>query len=160
LDYVPVTAGTHEALTDHIVRSTGLLEWAIGCLRSPVPGESCGECKKCFRRDAKSGVIRNPSSEVIQTVRAVPPKNVSTWLYALQRLAEQRRLPRWARTAWLYRVNAAVDTTVLRRYYAPALGLVPDHLREGVRGHLDAFTEPMPDPNPVMAWDLAPGYRS
>lgn len=155
LDYVPITAGTHEAATDRIVRRAGLIDWAIGCVRSPVAGESCGSCKKCFRRDAKVGVLRTPGKEVRDAVRVDPPKNAATWLYALQRLAEHDLLPRWARTSALYRRHRDRDTTMFLRYHLPVLDLVPEDLRGGVRVRLDRYLEPMEEASGLLAWDVA-----
>ena len=49
--YQPV-AGCSEIVNMKISEQKGWLGWAQSCLRSNIPGEVCGKCWKCFRKNS------------------------------------------------------------------------------------------------------------
>tara|TARA_B100000767_G_C19777579_1_gene543614 strand:- start:5580 stop:8900 length:3321 start_codon:yes stop_codon:yes gene_type:complete len=81
--YQPV-AGCSEIVNMQIVEQKNWTGFAQSCLRSSTPGEVCGRCWKCFRKNSLLGIPFQLAGEIEIFLAKRPLKQAASTLYSIQ----------------------------------------------------------------------------
>ena len=140
--YQPV-AGCSEIINIKIVNETGWEGWAQSCLRSNKPGEVCGRCWKCFRKNSLLGLPYTLEGEIESFLGKRPLKQAVSTLYSIQRGGKSvegtdvvERFPDLA-------PMLEIDLEFLTRHLDTALNLLPSRYLTFTQSRLMSFADQM-----------------
>ena len=143
LDLYQPVAGCSEIINMHIVEKMEWSSWAQSCLRSKKPGEVCGKCWKCFRKNSLLGIPFQYAGEIETFLSKRPLKQAASTLYSIQKggiskegINIKDKIPD-LESLLLY------DFDFLNRYYQPASDLFPQRYRSFTKKRLARFAKPM-----------------
>lgn len=134
------TAGCSEVLTTRISDVGRYAGLAISCPRAAADGTPCGTCFKCFRKLRLEGRadVPDPDESVVHAFEKYPLKSATSVIYAAQRSTYRHPILDEYRDVELDFLERSFDYAVEH--------MVPDHLREHVRGELASLgIDPMSD---------------
>ena len=140
--YQPV-AGCSEIVNMNITLQKKWLGWAQSCLRSDIPGEVCGKCWKCFRKNSLLGIPFTLKGEIETFLSKRPLKQAASTLYSMQKGGVSKEG---------IDVNNLFDDLkplleenfeFLEKHYPPALELIPMRYREFTTTMLSNFASAM-----------------
>jgi len=150
-------AGCSEIINHRIVEMNGLIGYAQSCLRSTKPGEVCGRCWKCFRKNTTAGHDWEMSPEIDQFLRKEPMKQAASTIFAFQKMAGWGgRIPKKLRGFPQVERFWGLDLTWLDQYLASSLDLLPPQYISTIREQLEKYAEPMTEPLPILGFELYP----
>jgi hypothetical protein len=138
--YQPV-AGCSEILNHKIVTDHGFEDFAKSCIRSNIPGETCNECWKCFRKNTFSQLPWKMSPEISKFLKKRPLKQGIATLYALQMISKSKQnLPSEAEDL-LEILNE--DLSFLLEYWSPSVKLLPPKYQQQTQERLELHATQM-----------------
>jgi len=140
--YQPV-AGCSEVVNMMIVKQKGWLGWAQSCLRSNIPGEVCGRCWKCFRKNSLLGTSFIFEGEIKKFLSKRPLKQAASTLYSMQKDSVSKEGINVRLLFDDLKPLLEQDLSFLEKNYQPALDLLPQRYRAFTRGILSKFSQPM-----------------
>ena len=138
--YQPV-AGCSEILTSKIVDASDYTHLSSSCLRSPVVGEKCEVCWKCFRKNIFNKQPWKMSNEISTFLRKRPLKQGLATLYALQLMEKSGDAIPEEASDLIPILNEDLD--FLNQYWPPYLDLLPEKYRQFTKEKLENFSSPM-----------------
>ena len=142
--YQPV-AGCSEVVNLAIVTGSGWEGWAQSCLRSKRPGEVCGACWKCFRKNTLQGADFSLSDEISTFLSKEPLKQAASTLYSIQRVGRSKEGACIAKTYPHLQPLLNQDWSFLDRYLEASMELIPPFYREFTQTRLKRYVGPMND---------------
>ena len=122
-----------------IVKQKGWLGWAQSCLRSNIPGEVCGRCWKCFRKNSLLGTSFIFEGEIKKFLSKRPLKQAASTLYSMQKGSVSKEGINVELLFDDLKPLLEKDLSFLERNYQPALDLVPQRYRAFTKGILQVF---------------------
>lgn len=144
--YQPV-AGCSEIINMKICEEKGWLGWAQSCLRSNIPGEVCGKCWKCFRKNSLLGVPYTLKGEIETFLSKRPLKQAASTLYSMQKGGLSKEGIEVNDLFDDLKPLLEKDLTFLEKHYPPALELIPMRYRNFTIGVLSTFVDAMTKQN-------------
>ncbi|MED5350599.1 MAG: DUF6395 domain-containing protein [Candidatus Thermoplasmatota archaeon] len=150
-------AGLSEVINQRIVDENGMIEFAQSCLRSTVPGEVCGKCWKCFRKNTLAGHPWQMSREIKKFLTKSPMKQAASTIYAFQKMGGRKgSIPRNLRGFEQVVKFWNVELSWLDCYLPEAIDLIPVKYQKGVLEKLSLYAKPMEEPYPIIGFHLYP----
>jgi glycosyltransferase involved in cell wall biosynthesis len=143
LDLILPTAGLSELINLKIVEDSKHGALAQSCLRSNVPGEVCGTCWKCFRKNSLRGEVAKISSEVQQFLNKEPLKQAASTIYALQQIKKIQ--PKLLGPYSHLESHLTLELDWLNRHHPDAVQFVPENMRPLYHNKLMSVSSPMSD---------------
>jgi len=124
-----------EVITNKIVEQSEYKDLAQSCVRG-FAGQGCNACYKCFRKNLIRGKkIPTRSYEINHILTSRPLKQAASLIYAMNKFkSEILELDEYK----------GMELKFVERYYPPALELIPEEIKIGVKEKLEEFgIEPM-----------------
>ena len=143
LDLILPTAGLSELINLKIVENSKHGALAQSCLRSDVPGQVCGVCWKCFRKNSLRGEVANISNEVHQFLNKEPLKQAASTIYALQQIKKNQ--PKLLGPYSHLESHMSIELDWLNRHHPDAAHFVPENMRPMYLNKLVRVASPMTD---------------
>ena len=150
-------AGLSEVINQRIVEENGMIEFAQSCLRSTTPGQVCGKCWKCFRKNTLSGHPWEMSSEIKKFLKKTPMKQAASTIYAFQKMGGRKgSIPRKLRGFEQVTKFWNIELSWLECYLPESIDLIPTKYQKGVLEKLSLYAKPMNKPYPIIGFHLYP----
>ena len=143
LDLYQPVAGCSEVVNMHIVQEMNWAGWAQSCLRSDIPGQVCGKCWKCFRKNSLLGIPFQLAGEIETFLSKRPLKQAASTLYSIQKGGISDKGVDISKKFPDLQELLSCDLDFLNRYYPPASDLLPLRYRNFTNRKLSSFAEPM-----------------
>ena len=143
LDLYQPVAGCSEVVNMHIVQQMNWDGWAQSCLRSDKPGQVCGKCWKCFRKNSLLGRPYELAGEIETFLSKRPLKQAASTLYSIQKTEVSKKGSEISKLFPDLKELLAVDLDFLNRYYSPASELLPLRYRNFTNSQLSKFVKSM-----------------
>jgi len=154
--YQPV-AGCSEIINLKITNDTGWEGWAQSCLRSTEPGEICGRCWKCFRKNSLQGLPWEYAGEIESFLKKRPLKQGASTLYSIQRNSISVEGIDIIKTYPDLEPMLSIDLEFLNRNHPIATKMLPSRYRTFTELRLLEYCEPMIDSdlNDLSEFDIS-----
>ena len=143
LDLYQPVAGCSEVINMHIVQEMNWSGWAQSCLRSETPGQVCGKCWKCFRKNSLLGEPFQFAGEIKTFLSKRPLKQAASTLYSIQKGGVSKKGIKISEKFPDLKDLLSYDFDFLNRYYQPASKLLPLRYRNFTTQKLSKFAKPM-----------------
>jgi len=143
LDLYQPVAGCSEIINMHIVQEMNWDGWAQSCLRSTKPGEVCGRCWKCFRKNSLLGIPFQFAGEIETFLSKRPLKQAVSTLYSIQKGGISEQGVNISDKFPDLKPLLSRDFDFLNRYYQPSIDLLPARYRYFSKKRLSKFAKPM-----------------
>lgn len=140
--YQPV-AGCSEIVNMQIVEQMKWIGFAQSCLRSNTPGNVCGRCWKCFRKNSLLGIPFKLEGEIETFLAKRPLKQAASTLYSIQQGGVSEKGIKIAERFPDLNPLLAIDFDFLNRYLPTALELLPARYRDYTTERLTQYSQPM-----------------
>ena len=147
LDIYQPVAGCSEIINMKIVQANNWEGWAQSCLRSKKPGEVCGKCWKCFRKNSLLGTPFKLAGEIETFLSTRPLKQTASTIYSIQKGGVSQNGTRVLDKYPDLKPLAELDFEFLTRYYLPANALLPSRYRNFTSKMLSKYAKPMTKPD-------------
>jgi len=154
LELIQPISGCSEILTMKIVQSQGLEQYSQSCLRSSIPGEVCGKCWKCFRKNSLLGLPWEMSNEIKTFLAKRPLKMAVSTLYSIQKMIE-----RGENTDWLEDYPDLFelidnDYSWLEKHFEVSRELIPQLYRDEILTKIHEIGSPIGKESPMVGLNL------
>ena len=143
LDLYQPVAGCSEIINMHIVQKMNWSGWAQSCLRSEQPGQVCGMCWKCFRKNSLLGIPFQLAGEIEIFLSKRPLKQAASTLYSIQKGGVSEKGIKIHERFPDLKDLLSHDFEFLNRYYEPASKLLPRRYHDFTTKRLSKFAKPM-----------------
>lgn len=140
--YQPV-AGCSEIVNMQIVEQMKWIGFAQSCLRSNTPGNVCGRCWKCFRKNSLLGIPFKLEGEIETFLAKRPLKQAASTLYSIQQGGVSEKGIKIAERFPDLNPLLAIDFDFLNRYLPTASELLPARYRDYTTERLTQYSQPM-----------------
>lgn len=143
LDLYQPVVGCSEIINMKIVNDTGWEGWAQSCLRSNRPGQVCGKCWKCFRKNTLVGLPFEYAGEIAKFLEKRPLKQGASTLYSIQKGGVSKEGIVIVDEHPDLKPLMDLDLDFLNRYIPASIDLLPSRYRRFTEQKLSEFCERM-----------------